>query len=81
MNVLWLISNNEVWGSYWNNFRVHNRNVATEVEVISTFGPQGKDISLNYNMTPEIRNFLIQIYTEFWCNLRIPDYDMIIQKK
>ena len=62
-------------------FRVHNRNVATEVEVISTFGLQGKDISLNYNMTPEIRNFLMQIYTEFWCNLRIPDYDMIIQKK
>ena len=81
MNVLWLISNNEVWGSYCNNFWVHNRNVATEVEVISTFGLQGKDISLNYNMTPEICNFLMQIYTEFWCNQRIPDYDMIIQKK
>ena len=42
-------------------FKVRNRNFATELEVISTFGPQGKDNSLNDHITPEIRNFLIQI--------------------
>ena len=61
MNVIWLISNNEVLGSYCIYFEVHNRNVVTEAEDISTFGPQGKDIILNYKMTPEIRNVLIQI--------------------
>ena len=42
-------------------FKVRNRNFATGLEVISTFGPQGKDNSLNDHITPEIRNFLIQI--------------------
>ena len=61
MNVIWLLSNNEVLGSYCIYFKVHNRNVVTEAEGFSTFGPQGKDIILNYKMTPEIRNVLIQI--------------------
>ena len=42
-------------------FKVRKRNFATELEVISKFGPQGKDNSLNDHITPEIRNFLIQI--------------------